>query len=482
MRSGLGLAVLLATSSTGAASAAFASEADGAAIVRGAGRLKVDGTREWRETSTADVLTAGITVQAAADQPLEMTLPDGVTVTLEPNSLARWMPGGKLPSEINRWTHGYHLMLENGELEVRMPPAPKGTHAFLVSTKDGTLTDWRGQLHVHVQGDATAAAIYEGALVVGSNGQGFPVYDGAGIVMRRGVNPDKTRGIPASPQWDPKSGGMTATELGGEGLPSAELGWTPIAAATGYRMEVALDPTMVRVVTRETTTEPHFTVSIPAARGRYWAHVRAVGAEGIVGAWSTSIPIHAVRYELPPNAFVARDGVIVLPQGTAISVLDGEGLEMASENVSTLDRNFSVPLYWGKLTGPIRLSEDAPLRIVHLRDPAFASEVRLVLARRELRASVRLGPAHVRWPADPVDARIDVRDPSGRIDVSQEPVTVEAMLNLTPLPVAWHHDGGTWLGRIAPRLIGDNSVVRVVVKDSQGSEIGRGFLEVVGQP
>ena len=127
-----------------------APKTDGAAIVRGAGETKPDGAKDWHQASTGDVVTAGITVRAASDQPLELLLPDAVTITLEPGATARWMSASKLPTETNGWTRGYHLVLIDGELEVRMPPGPKGTHAFLVQTRHGTLTDWRGQLHVLV--------------------------------------------------------------------------------------------------------------------------------------------------------------------------------------------------------------------------------------------------------------------------------------------------------------------------------------------
>src|SRR6202044_3573460 len=175
-----------------------------------------------------------------------------------PSSRVQWMPASKLPSEINKWTRGYCIVLEDGELEVRMPPAPKGAHAFLVSTKAGTLTDWRGQLHVRVHGDVTSAAIYEGALVVGSNGQGFPVYDGAGILMRRGVNPDKSRGIPRPPSWQGE-GGTTAVAgaasagsegghgalalVAGDATAALDLAWARVPDAVSYRIEIATDPT-----------------------------------------------------------------------------------------------------------------------------------------------------------------------------------------------------------------------------------------------
>ncbi|WP_198096871.1 hypothetical protein, partial [Clostridioides difficile] len=73
--------------------------------------------------------------------------------------------------------------------------------AFLVSSKAGTLTGWRGSVHVMVHDDTTAAAIYEGALVVGSNGVGFPVYDATAVTIRKGAVPEKSHGIPKAPAW-----------------------------------------------------------------------------------------------------------------------------------------------------------------------------------------------------------------------------------------------------------------------------------------
>jgi len=448
---------------------------DGAAIVRGAGRVKYEGAREWRDVTTGDVLSAGLTVHASPEEPLEMLLPDGVTIDLEPGGQAHWMRASRLPTETNTWARGYHLVLQEGELEVHMPPGAKGSHAFLVSTKAGTLTDWRGQLHVMVHEDSAAAAIYQGALVVGSNGQGFPVYDGAGIVMKKGVDPDKTRGIPGAPTWD---GGGSFSLAARDERAGLDLRWAPVAGATGYRIELATEPTMVRVVHRATTTEPHFAMPEPQAGARYWAHVRAVGPVGIVGEWSAAHALRVVRYDLPEGAVVARDGAIVLPNRASLTLSDTEGVEAAYENVTGSSGRFAVPLYWSRLTGALRIADDATVRIVHLRDSAAGTESRLVLARRQLRADVDLQPRNARWPADPIDARIVVRDPSGRIDGATEAVTVDAMLDLAPIPVAWRQQGATWIARIPPRPIVGPSVVRVVVKDARGSEIGRGFMEI----
>jgi hypothetical protein len=460
--------------------AAAAAPVEGAAIVRGNGRSKTDGAKGWHDTVTGDILSAGLTVQASAEEPLEMTLPDGVTLELDPGAMVHWLPATKLPSEINKWTRGFHLVLEDGELEVRMPPAPKGSHAFLVDTQAGTLTDWRGHLHVTVKGTVTAAAIYEGALVIGSNGQGFAVTDGGGIVIRKGGDPEKSHVIPSPPEWADGSGGLAIVPNGSHA--SLSVAWAAVPAASSYRLEIAKDKTMVRVVSRATTSEPRFMTPEPGPEGQYWVHVRAVSAEGIVGEWSAPRPLRIVRYGLPAGAFVAPDGAIVLPASqSGVTLPEADGLEVAYENVASAASRFAIPLYWAKVTGPLRLPEDAQAKVVHLRDGALgagSSDFKFVLARRTLHAEVLLAPKGPRWPGDALDARVVLRDPSGRIDLASEPATIEAKLDLVPLPLTWTRSGSTWTTRIAPLPIAGPSVVRVAVKDGSGGEIGHGFVEI----
>src|ERR1035441_4677248 len=66
-------------------------------------------------------------VTAPADRVLAVTLSDGVIV--EPGAHGRWLGRGKLPSETNSWAQGGHLVLLDGELDVRMPDGPKGKYA-----------------------------------------------------------------------------------------------------------------------------------------------------------------------------------------------------------------------------------------------------------------------------------------------------------------------------------------------------------------
>ena len=413
-------------------------------------------------------------VQAPADRTLVITLSDGVLVTLEPGTHGRWLPRGKLPSETNSWAIGGHLVLLEGELDVRMPEAPKGTHAFLVQTKAGTLTDWRGKLHVAVHDDKTTAAIYQGALVVGSNGQGFPVYDGAGILMRHGINPDKSKSIPAAPAWDGAHGApsLLVEPVGSHG--NVGVAWTAVPGAASYRIAIAHDAAMSGVMEIATTNDTSYAMVERGGGAGYFAQVRAVGPEGIVGEWSPPRALRVVHYQIPPHAVVARDGTIVLAPNTAVTLADADGMQMA---YSATAGPSAVPLFWSPVSSLLHLQDDVPMRVIHLRDPALGQETSLTLARRSLRVDIDVTPRNPS-PGVPIDVRAVAWDPTKRLDPNQETVTLEASLDLSPLPVPWTQQGAIWTARLTPPPTFRPSVIRIVAKDAFGSEIGRGFVEI----
>ncbi|MGH7296298.1 MAG: hypothetical protein ACRELB_15265, partial [Polyangiaceae bacterium] len=414
------------------------------------------------------------------DQGETVVLPDGVVVAFEPNTTARWAGSGKIASETAKWTQGFHLDLTDGEIDVAMPEAARGAHALLVSTRAGTLTDWRGRMHLVVRGDTTSVAVYDGALVVGSRGQSFPVHDPEALVLHKGAAPEKGRTMPAAPSWAAASGGAAPFAVIPEGATTAlGVAWVPAAGAASYRVQIGTDEGMTRIVQRAAVGDPRFSIASPPPGVHYFAQVRSVGQDGIVGPWSTRHAVRVAHFRLPAGAFVARDGAVVLPYGVALPLTDGDGLELAYENVRPGPRLAPPVLYWSRLAGPLRTTEDAPIRIAHLRDTALGVETRIVLAKREIRAQVDMEPRNAA-PREPIDVRVTVWDPSGRIDVASERITLQATKDLDPVPVAWQRMGNVWTGRIGPRSATFASVVRVVVKDGLDEEIGRGFLEFQG--
>jgi hypothetical protein len=463
----------------------------GPSVAHGSGRARADGADDWQDAPTGTVLATGTTVEASTGEPLEMRLPDGVVVVLQPGASGKWAAPSRLSSETNHLVQGYHLVLLDGELDVRTPPGPKGTHALLLSTRAGTLTCWRGKVHVVAHEDATAATLFDGALVVGSTNKWVPVYGMAGIVMGKGVDAGKSRPIPDAPRWDTASRGLHTLAVVPSGT-SATLGvaWTPVPGAARYDVDVAADAEGAQTLQHATATDPSFTVVRSAANaataagggGGAWVHVRAVSADGLVGEWSAPRALRVVGYALPAGAFVARDGAVVLPEKTVLVPSSPDGIEVAYEDVvSFAGRVRGVPLYWAKPGGTLTLHapSETPMRIVHVRDTASGDETQLVLARRELRANIDISPRNAR-PGDPVNARVVVWDPSGRIDPAVENLTVEALFDLDPLAVNWQRSGNLWTARFGTRRTDVPSVVRVVVRDSLGIEIGRGFLELAG--
>jgi hypothetical protein len=456
---------------------------DGARFVRGTARVRRAGARDWAPASIGQIYQSGITVEAQGDSPIELDLPDGVVVTMEPGATGEWRAPGRLPAEGNNWARGYHLALVDGEIDVKVPAEPRGGHAFLVETTAGTLTDWRGSVHLLVKGDTTAAAIYEGALVIGSNGQGFAVFDPTGVVMKKGVDPERARGIPPPPSWaaEPPPGAVPPFAI----VPAGEratlgFAWNAAPGAASYRYEVATDPAFAHVVQRGNVTEPTIAMQEPqGGGGSYFARVRTVAEGGIVGGWSEQ-PAHArvVRVSYPDGSTVARDGAIILREGTHVTLSDADGLEAALQTYDGPAPPRGVPLVWMKAPPELALG-DTGSRIVHLRDPSFNKEFLIVLGRRELHAAIDMCPTTARWPENPVYMRVRVQDPSGRLDVSSEALRIETTVNLEPVALEWRQGAAAWYARLAPQMDTPGPwLVHVSVKDATGAEIGRGFLGV----
>jgi hypothetical protein len=463
---------------------------DGATVVSGNGRAHRDGDQTWTTLVTSQLVAAGSTVEATGPDPLDLTFPDGVQMHLEPGTSGHFRAPGRLPTEHNGWARGYVIELDKGEIDVRVPSDPPADRAFLVVTNAGTLTDWRGSVHLFVQGSTTAAAIYEGALVIGSNGDGFPVLQPGGVVIKKGSNPERSRGIPASPTWldKPPPGAIPPFAFVKTGE-RATLGvaWAPSDGASSYRVELARDAAMTQLFQVATTTQTSFTMSEPVpASSVYYARVRAVADEGIVGNWSTAKSMRVLRVTYPPGASIAKDGAIMMREHQFVSISDSNTLEAAFENYTGAPPDPPFPLVWVKAPSQFEMGDDGT-RVVHVRDPAFPqNEFRFVLGRRELNAAVDVCPKHAQWrgtnDGDTVNVRVTLQDPSNRLDTKVEQVTIETTVSGGVIPVEWRRSGASFYARVPPQaaIATPPYMLSVSVKDPTGAEIGSGFLEVDG--
>jgi hypothetical protein len=454
---------------------------DLAIIVSGAGRIRTEHASDWSPTHVGETIPAGAIVEASGEAPIEVRFPDDVALTMEPGATALWHSRGRLPTEHNGWYIGFHIEQRAGEIDVRIPTsAKKGERAFLVSSKAGTLTDWRGSLHVTVAGETTAAAIYEGALVVGSNGVGFPVFDATAVLIRKGTAPEKSHGIPPAPTWPATTPPGTTPPLAliPEGR-EATVGfaWTPVAGASSYRVEVATDPVMVETIERQTVEGTSYTVKRPSMGGRYYVRVRAVSTDGIVGAWSKPRALRVVKYVLPPGASVAPDGAVVLSDQATVRLVDPSGLDVAFQSAPAGAPPPRVVLQWVPAPNSIALSSIGT-RYAHIRDPSLGVETTLVLARRELAADIAMCPKRPTWPSDSIIIRVVAHDPSHRVDPAGEMLTMDTTVNLSPTLLSWHHLGAEWWARLDSQPVAGDIVVRVTVRDSGGHVLGEAHLDV----
>jgi hypothetical protein len=246
-----------------------------------------------------------------------------------------------------------------------------------------------------------------------------------------------------------------------------------VPGAASYRVAIAHDAAMTGVMEIASTTDTTYAM-VERGGGGYWAQVRAVGPEGIVGEWSPARSLRVVHYTVPDGATVARDGAIVLPLHLSVKLADADGLEMA---YATTAGRSPVPLYWSPVSGSLRLPDDADVRVVHLRDPALGQETSLTICRRALRVDIDMSPRNPQ-PSSVIDVRAVAWDPTRRLDPAQEQITLEVTRDLTAVPVAWRQAGSTWTARIPPSPTMGPTVIRVVARDAFGAEIGRGFVEI----
>ena len=128
--------------------------------------------------------------------------------------------------------------------------------------------------------------------------------------------------------------------------------WKAVAGAASYRVAIARDAAMTQTLEVATTTDTSYAMVERTAGAGCWAQVRTISTDGIVGEWSPTRSLRIVHYTLPDGASVARDGTVIVPPGGAVALSDMDGLEVA---YGTTTGPPTVPLYWSKLTGPLRL-------------------------------------------------------------------------------------------------------------------------------
>jgi len=326
------------------------------------------------------------------------------------------------------------------------------------------------EVQIAVKGERMVAQVNEGTARAGSNKRWITLEKAQASTLTAQGYPTTPRDEAQAPEWKTGEGctpALGVAELGN----AANVGvcWQPRADAGSYVVELARDESFSTVELSETTTSTTWSKSLP--EGRYFVRARTIDGDTLASRTSPVRRLGVVSFGLPPGASANLGSrTVVLPQGRAFELRDSTGLETA------LDRGIFV-----SVRGPIVMDAE-PTHRLRLRlagDPS--SENTLELQRRALRADIEIGPKTARWPVDPVDITVTMRDPAGLVDATQVAPRLHVLLGLTELPVVWAHRGPIWTTRLAPRS-GGPTVVRVVAEDEFGNSLGRTFLEVDEKP
>jgi hypothetical protein len=411
----------------------------------------------------------------------------GAQITLHPGSAvvlasAQWYP----PENGSKTIRGSRVFLRNGEVSVRMPKdgaKPSAVSVVLGSGQQSVLL-WHGAARIVAHDGDMSVAVDDGAAYVSSQDQWIRMGSGAAALLPKKAPPRLYKHRLATPALSSCGDGDVGIAFDADKRP-VRVCWSAVAGAGSYRIEVATDEAMSQIIESFDTPSTTLAAEPRLTHGAYWVRVLATGgADAFPSAPSAPRAIRVLGATLPPGAFVAGDGLLVMPAQASLTV-DAPGLTFASGGGNDLGSALAGALAATFVAAPPNGSMGFKLgghraRVVRLRDPSGA-EARLSFVGRELRARVKMTPAHPRWPKDPIDAVVELEDPSKRIDVALEPVTIEVAVDSRPVPATWKRSGDTFRARIAPVDGPGPFFVRVVVQDRAGTEVGRYVLDIDGR-
>ncbi|NYT58451.1 FecR domain-containing protein [Alcaligenaceae bacterium] len=224
-----------------------------------------------QQLAVNDTLQEGNSVTTQANGFVTLTLADGSTLTVPPQSALRLerlrvFKGTSLTDTIST--------LDDGTLESQVAPQGTGVGRFEIRSPV-SITGVRGtQLRVHVNHQGAQSEVLEG--VAGLNSQQAESTrlrqgQGAAVNSSGQLQPVKTL-LPAPTLAPP--------ERGGSGW---QLTFASIPGAVSYQVQVAGDPAGTEIFSSQRFDAPPVSFRAPGP-GTYYAKVRGIDADGLNGA------------------------------------------------------------------------------------------------------------------------------------------------------------------------------------------------------
>jgi hypothetical protein len=245
-------------------------------------------TRETIAPSSDTELYPGDTVQTQASGRARVSMADGSTLVVRPNStiIVRDNTSGDDGKKTN-----VHVVVDSGQMSVRTQKQPEGTNNVVETPKTkNKMGELSGASFGVDPGGTEEIRVSVGAIeTTDRNGEKMILHGGEYV----SVNPSGTISrpqklldmpVPSAP------GEMERVSAGGNGSANISLKWLrpQSGAASFYRVEVATSPFFVadgKVIERDQLASTEFTAS-DLRPGVYFWRVRATAASGQASDWS----------------------------------------------------------------------------------------------------------------------------------------------------------------------------------------------------
>lgn len=229
-----------------------------------------------------------------------------------------------------------------------------------------------------------------------------------------------------------------------------------------------LDSKGVSVAAAETKEAKGVEFTLPRA-GTYFAYARELGVGGLGGKFSEPLKLQFLG--LAPGQKGPEREVFLLNPRERVVLAGTEGLEMRYGKAKDY-----VPA-----PSSIGLSSNKLVRVT-FRDPQRPQHtVVLRLAPLVLDAKVYFDSPRAKWPGDPVGARVALKSGLGELIPLEDQMQIVTHVNMTRIRPRWKMTERGLVAKIPSQKGEGPWVVRVEVKDKNGSTIVRNHLEVVAR-
>ncbi|HKP35411.1 MAG TPA: FecR family protein [Pyrinomonadaceae bacterium] len=297
-------------------------------------------TREVVLASRDTQLYPGDTVQTQADGRARITMADGSTVVVRPNSTI--IIRDNVSSEGGKRSN-VHVVVDSGQMSVRTEEQTEGAKNVVETPKAQSRIGGRTDASFGVNADGTEEIrVKDGAVEARNrNGESANLKSGEYVYINQSATISKPQKLLDVPKpLEPQD--LERIVVGGNGSANVPLYWQKpqTGVPAYYRVEVATSPFFVpegKVIERDQLASTQFSAN-DLRPGAYFWRIRATAASGQISDWSEPLKfivagqgnrLGSVSVSRLSSTYLGGNVYIIRgasPPGTTISVLGREAL------------------------------------------------------------------------------------------------------------------------------------------------------------